>query len=65
MRRLGAKTKKDAVLGAVRRVNRNARLRELAGKLYGSCPNFMSQDQLRTLREDAKYAAMPPWNPNR
>lgn len=63
MRRLGAKTKKDAILGAVRRVNRSERLKEIADKLMGSCPNFMSDIDLKVVREDAKYESLPPWNP--
>lgn len=53
----GAKTKKAAILTAVQQFNRERRLEELAERLHGSMPNFMSQKELKAMREDAKWEA--------
>lgn len=58
MKNTGAKTKKEAVLKAVRELNRRQRLAELADRLCGSLPNFMTQEDLKIMREDAKWEAM-------
>jgi Arc/MetJ family transcription regulator len=51
----GAKTKRDAVVTALTEFNRRRRLEELAERLHGSCPNFMTQEGLRQMREDRKW----------
>ena len=51
----GAKTKRDAVVTAVDEFNRRRRLEEMAERLHGSCPDFMSQADLRRTREDHKW----------
>jgi Arc/MetJ family transcription regulator len=51
----GAKTKREAVVTAVSEFNRRQRLEELAERLQGSCPDFMTQAGLRRMREDHKW----------
>jgi Arc/MetJ family transcription regulator len=53
----GAKTKRDAVVTAVEEFNRRHRLEEMAERLHGSCPDFMSQDDLKRMRQDHKWEA--------
>ena len=53
----GAKTKRDAVVTAVDEFNRRRRLEEMAERLHGSCPGFMSQEDLKRLRQDHKWGA--------
>jgi Arc/MetJ family transcription regulator len=53
----GAKTKRDAVVSAVENFNRRQRLAALAERLHGSCPNFMTQEDLRQMRQDHKWGA--------
>ncbi len=55
IRHTGAKTKRDAIVTAVEEFNRRRRLEELAERLHGSCPGFMSQEDLRRMREDHKW----------
>jgi Arc/MetJ family transcription regulator len=55
IRHTGAKTKRDAVVTAMEEFNRRRRLEQLAENLHGSCPNFMTQDDLRGMREDHKW----------
>lgn len=55
IRHTGAKTKRDAVVTAVEEFNRGRRLEQLAERLHGSCPGFMSQEELRRMREDHKW----------
>ena len=50
----GAKTKRAAVVTAVDEFNRR-RLAEMAERLHGSCPGFMSQDALKRMRQDHKW----------
>ena len=57
IRHTGAKTKRDAVVTAMEEFNRRRRLQELAERLHGSCPEFMSQEELRRVREDRKWEA--------
>ena len=57
LRHTGAKTKRDAIVTAVEEFNRLRRLEELAERLLGSCPGFMSQADLRRMREDNKWGA--------
>jgi hypothetical protein len=35
--------------------NRRRRLEEMAERLHGSCPNFMTQEDLQRMREDRKW----------
>ncbi len=53
----GAKTKRDAVVTAVDEFNRRRRLEEMAERLHGSCPDFMSQTDLQRMRQDHKWEA--------
>ncbi len=55
IRHTGAKTKRDAIVTAVEEFNRRRRLEELSERLHGSCPGFMSQEDLRRMREDHKW----------
>jgi Arc/MetJ family transcription regulator len=52
MKHTGAKTKRDAVVTAMDEFNRRRRLEAMAERLHGSCPNFMTQEDLRHMRED-------------
>lgn len=54
IRHTGAKTKKEAVVKALEDFNRRHRLARLAGML-GTCEDFISQDDLKTMREDKKW----------
>ena len=53
----GAKTKRDAVVTALDEFNRRRRLEEMAERLHGSCPGFMTQTDLRQMRQDHKWEA--------
>jgi Arc/MetJ family transcription regulator len=53
----GAKTKRDAVVTAVEEFNRRHRLEEMAERLHGSCPDFISQEDLKRMRQDHKWEA--------
>jgi len=53
MRFTGAKTKKDAVVHALKDFNRRKRLAKIADKL-GTFDDFMTQDQLKIMREDER-----------
>ena len=55
IRHTGAKTKRDAIITAVDEFNRRRRMEELAERLHGSCPRFMSQEELHQSREDRKW----------
>ena len=55
IRHTGARTKKDAILVAVEQFNRRKRLEKLAERLHGAMPNFMTQAELKVMREDAKW----------
>jgi len=50
----GAKTKKDAIMHAVKDFNRRRRLAELA-KALGTFKDFMTQEDLAQMREDKKW----------
>ena len=52
MRHTGAKTRQNAIVMALEEFNRHCRLKELADRLQGSCPNFMSQESLRRMRKN-------------
>ena len=53
----GAKTKREAVVTAMDEFNRRRRLEEIAERLHGSCPGFMSQADLRRMRQDHAWEA--------
>ena len=55
MKFTGAKTKRDAVVTALEEFNRRRRLEEMAERLHGSCPGFMTQTDLRQMRQDHKW----------
>ena len=57
MKFTGAKTKREAVVNAVEDFNRRHRLAALVERLHGSCPDFMSQADLRRMRQDRKWGA--------
>jgi len=50
MRHTGARTKREAVVIAVVELNRRRRLQKLAAS-FGSLPDFMTQAELRRMRE--------------
>ena len=50
----GAKTKREAVVYAIRDFNRRQRLAKLA-KMLGTFDDFMTQDDLEKMREDRKW----------
>jgi len=50
----GAKTKKDAVVYAIKDFNKRHRLAEIA-KILGTFDDFMTQDDLKKMREDDKW----------
>lgn len=50
----GAKTKKDAVVFALKDFNRRQRLAKLA-KILGTFNDFMSPDDLKKMRENGKW----------
>ena len=53
----GARSRAEAVLTAVKDFNRRRRLVALADRLKGSLPNFMTLEDLKAMREDAKWEA--------
>lgn len=55
IKRTNAKTKRDAVVTALERFNRLQRLRELNARLKGTFVDFMTQDDLKIMREDKKW----------
>ncbi len=55
IRRTSAKTKRDAVVTALEQFNRLQRLRELNARLKGTFVNFMTQEDLKLMREDGKW----------
>jgi Arc/MetJ family transcription regulator len=50
-----AKTKRAAVVTAIEEYNRRQRLAEIAERLHGSCPDFMTQTDLQHMRRDHKW----------
>lgn len=58
MKHTGAKTKREAIVTAVQRFNKQKRLAALSERLHGSMPHFMTQEDLKIMREDAKWEAM-------
>lgn len=59
IKRTSAKTKRDAVVTALERFNRLQRLRDLNARLKGTFFDFMTQDDLQVMREDAKWEKKP------
>ncbi len=57
MKHTGAKTKRAAVVTAMDQFNRRRRLEEIAERLHGSCPRFMTQQDLGQMRKDRKWEA--------
>jgi Arc/MetJ family transcription regulator len=55
MKHTGAKTKRDAVVTAMDEFNRRRRLEAMAERLHGSCPNFMTQEDLQRMRKDRTW----------
>lgn len=54
IRHTGAKTKRDAVVYALHDFNKRRRLAELS-KMLGTFKDFMTQDDLKAMREDRKW----------
>ena len=54
----GAKTKKEAILTAVEKFNMHKRLEALNARIRGTFRAFMTQQDLKVMREDAKWEAM-------
>jgi len=52
MRHTGAKTKREAVVIALSEFNRRRRLQKLAEQ-FGTLDGFMTQEDLRTMREES------------
>jgi len=52
MRHTGAKTKREAVVIALYEFNRRRRLQKLAEQ-FGTLDGFMTQEDLRTMREES------------
>jgi Arc/MetJ family transcription regulator len=52
LRHTGARTKKKAILIALEQFNLRCRREQLAERLHGSMPNFMTQEDLKTMREE-------------
>lgn len=50
----GAKTKRDAVVYALKDFNRRRRLAKLS-KILGTFKDFMTQEELKIMREDKKW----------
>jgi Arc/MetJ family transcription regulator len=57
IRHTGAKSKKDAVVTALERYNKLRRLAALDARIRGSFKDFMTQDDLKAMREDKKWEA--------
>jgi Arc/MetJ family transcription regulator len=55
IKRTSAKTKREAVVTALEKFNRLQRLRELNARLKGTFVDFMTQDDLKAMREDDKW----------
>ena len=53
-----AKTKRDAIVTAVASFNKSKRVEALNARIRGSLTDFMTQDDLKVMREDAKWEAI-------
>jgi Arc/MetJ family transcription regulator len=51
IRHTGAKTKRDAIVTAVDEFNRQQRLADLNARVRGKFRDFMTQDELKAMRE--------------
>jgi len=58
LKHTGAKTKKAAILTAVEKYNRLRRLAALDARIRGTFKEFMTQKDLKVMREDAKWEKM-------
>jgi Arc/MetJ family transcription regulator len=54
----GAKTKKEAILTAVEKYNKLRRLAALNARIHGAFKDFMTQEDLKMMREDARWEGM-------
>lgn len=54
MRHTGAHTKREAVVTAIEKFNKRKRLEALNARVRGSFKNFMTQEDLKVMREDKK-----------
>ena len=54
MKYTGAKTKKDAIVFALKDFNKRQRLAQLA-RILGTFEDCMTQDELKIMREDEKW----------
>ncbi len=57
MKYTGAKTKKAAVVFAIKEFNKKRRLADLS-KMLGTFEDFMTQDELKVMREEDKWDKM-------
>jgi Arc/MetJ family transcription regulator len=55
IRHTGAKTKREAIVTAVTNFNKFKRLQALNARIRGSFKDFMTQEDLKIMREDAKW----------
>jgi hypothetical protein len=58
MKTTGAKTKREAIVTAVQKFNKRKRLEALNTRLHGTFKDFMTQEDLKTMREDVKWGAV-------
>jgi hypothetical protein len=58
IRHTGAKTKKDAILTAVQKYNRLRRLAALNQRIRGTFKDFMTREDLKVMREDARWEGL-------
>jgi len=49
----GAKTKREAILTAVRKFNKRKRLQALSNRIHGTFKDFMTQEDLKKMRQDS------------
>ena len=54
----GAKTKREAVVTAIQKFNKRKRLEALNARIHGTFKDFMTQADLKIMREDRKWEAM-------
>ena len=57
IRHTRARTKREAILTAVERFNKLKRLEALNARIRGRFKDFMTQADLQTMREDARWEA--------
>jgi Arc/MetJ family transcription regulator len=53
-----AKTKREAIVTAVTKFNKLKRLEALNARIRGTFKDFMTQEELKGMREDAKWEAI-------